>query len=252
MTIKREEALILQSRLIAFDTIEMVLKNTYISQIAQPGQFLHISVPNYSLRRPISIADIDRGAETITIIFKTIGEGTKKLARLSTGTKIDTLGPCGNGFDLHQEPGSTVLLIGGGVGVPPMHYLGKELSKLGVNVISVLGYQTEKSVFYEKEFSQFGKVYIVTNDGTYGEKGFVTNVFDQVGHFDCYHSCGPLPMLQAVTELLKDKKGSISLEERMGCGVGACFACVIPTDDVGGYRKICEDGPVFPAQEVKI
>lgn len=250
--IKKEELLILRSTVIALDTIELVLKNKYISQTAEPGQFLHISVSNQTLRRPISIADLDRKAETITIIFKIIGEGTRQLSLYPVGTKIDVLGPSGNGFDLDQKVGSTVLLIGGGVGVPPLHYLGKELVKQGVNIISILGYQTEESVFYENEFNQFGKTFIVTNDGTYGERGFVTDVLDQVDHFDCYYSCGPLPMLQAVTKNLVDYEGFISLEERMGCGVGACFACVIPTDENGGYRKICENGPVFPAQEVKL
>lgn len=250
--IKKEELIILRSTLIASDTIEMILKNTYISQTASPGQFLHINVPNYTLRRPISIANIDKVAETITIIFKVLGEGTKELAGLCVGTEIDALGPSGNGFDLNQRSGSTALLIGGGVGVPPLHYLGKKLSKEGVNVISILGYQTEESVFYEKEFSEFGQTHIVTNDGTYGEKGYVTDVLDQIENFDNYYSCGPLPMLQAVTQRLVDKKGFISLEERMGCGVGACFACVIPTNEHGGYQKICENGPVFPAQEVKL
>lgn len=250
--IKKEELLILRSTMIASDTIEMTLKNTYISQTAEPGQFLHISIPNQTLRRPISIANIDRETEIITIIFKILGEGTKQLGTYQAGMTIDVLGPSGNGFDMNNKPGSTVLLIGGGVGVPPLHYLGKELAKQGVNIISVLGYQTETSVFYEKEFSQFGQTYIVTNDGSYGELGFVTDILDQVGHFDRYYSCGPLPMLQAVTKRLADKVGFISLEERMGCGVGACFACVIPTDDHGGYQKICEDGPVFAAQEVRL
>lgn len=249
---KKEELLILGSTLIASDTIELVLKNNYISQTAEPGQFLHISIPNQTLRRPISIADIDRKTESITIIFKIIGEGTRQLSSYPVGTKIDALGPSGNGFMLDQKSGSTVLLIGGGVGVPPLHYLGKELAKRGVNIISILGYQTERNVFYEEEFSQFGRTFIVTNDGTYGERGFVTDVLDQVEHFDCYYSCGPLPMLQAVTRNLVDYEGFISLEERMGCGVGACFACVIPTDENGGYRKICENGPVFPAQEVTL
>lgn len=250
--IRKEELLILRSTLIASDTVEMVLKNKYISQLAEPGQFLHISVPHYTLRRPISIADINRDAHSITIIFKIIGAGTKQLATYPEGTTIDALGPSGNGFDLDQKEGSTVLLIGGGVGVPPLHYLGKELSKKGVKIISILGYQTKSNVFYESEFSQFSQTYIVTDDGSYGHKGFVTNVLDQMKDFDCYYSCGPLPMLQAVTKKLIDKTGFISLEERMGCGVGACFACVIPTDNGLGYQKICENGPVFKAQEVNI
>ena len=250
--IKREELLILRSTLIAIDTIEMVLKNKYISKVAIHGQFLHISVPNFTLRRPISIADIDREAQTVTIIFKIIGSGTKQLATYQPGMTLNALGPNGNGFEENNNQDSTVLLIGGGVGVPPLHFLGKSLVKKNVNVISILGYQTAKNVFYEREFQKFGKTYIVTNDGSYGEKGFVTDIIEQVGNFDHYYSCGPLPMLQAVTKKLAHKPGFISLEERMGCGVGACFACVIPIDDKGGYKKICLDGPVFSAQEVRI
>lgn len=250
--IKREKLLILSSTMIALDTVEMIFKNTYMSQTAIPGQFLHISVADHMLRRPISIANIDREAETITIIFKIIGTGTAQLANYQSGMMIDALGPSGNGFRTNQDKGSTVLLIGGGVGVPPLHYLGKTLAQKNVNVISILGFQTAKAVFYEKEFKQFSHTYIMTNDGTSGEMGFVTDILDCVDNFDCYYTCGPLPMLQAVIKKLAHKNGFISLEERMGCGVGACFACVIPTDDHGGYRKICQDGPVFKATEVQL
>lgn len=244
--------LILTSKIIALDTIEMKLRNAYISQTAVPGQFLHISIEGHMLRRPISIANTDQEAKTTTIIFKIIGTGTARLAQYQPGMVIDVLGPSGNGFNINQEEGSTVLLIGGGVGVPPLHYLGKELVRKNINVISVLGFQTARAVFYEKQFNQFSKTYITTNDGTTGEKGFVTDVFDYIEAFNCYYTCGPLPMLQAVTKQLSHKKGYISLEERMGCGVGACFACVIPTDDHGGYRKICQNGPVFHAKEVQL
>ena len=240
-----------KTTVIALDTVEMVLKNTYVSQNAVPGQFLHINVPGHTLRRPISIADVDRETETITILFKIIGTGTKQLSIYQPGMMINALGPSGNGFTLENEaPSSTVLLIGGGIGVPPLYYLGKTLAEQNVNIISVLGFQTAVNVFYEQAFKQFGETYIVTNDGTYGETGFVTDVLDKISDFDYYYSCGPLPMLQAIKGKLSLKPGSISLEERMGCGIGACMACVIPTDDTGGYKKICKDGPVFAAQEV--
>ena len=244
--------LILSSKLIALDTIEMKLRNTYISRTVVPGQFIHIHVAGHMLRRPISVANADPEGKTITIVFKIIGSGTAKLAEYQPGMMIDALGPSGNGFDLNQKEGSTVLLIGGGVGVPPLHYLGRTLACKNVNVISILGFQTDRAIFYEKQFNQFSTTYIVTNDGTSGSKGFVTDVFPDVGDFDCYYTCGPLPMLQAVTKQLSHKEGFISLEERMGCGVGACFACVIPTNDDGGYRKICQDGPVFDAKEVQL
>lgn len=249
---KKSDLLILKSTIIAKDTFEMVLENEDLSQLIEPGEFLHISVPNLTLRRPISVADIDRNRGTITIIFKVIGEGTRELSRIEKGETIDVLGPLGNGFNLNQAENSTVLLIGGGVGVPPLHYLGRVLADKNIKVKSILGYQTADSVFYEKEFSQFGETFITTDDGSYGHHGFVTDVIDQVGDFDCYYTCGPSPMLQAVKKKLIEKPGYVSLEECMGCGVGACFACVIKTDDQGGYKKICQDGPVFSAKEVEL
>lgn len=249
---KKRELLIQNSTMIAKDTYEMVLKNKELSQMIEPGQFLHISVPNYTLRRPISVADINVNLGTITIVFKVLGEGTEALAKIDIGEYIDVLGPLGKGFDLDQKENSTVLLIGGGVGVPPLHYLGRLLADKNITVKTILGYQTSDSVFYEDEFNKFSETYITTDDGSFGNKGFVTDIIDQVGEFDCYYSCGPLGMLQAVTKKLVDKKGFVSLEERMGCGVGACFACVIKTDDQGGYKKVCKDGPVFSAEEVNL
>lgn len=247
---RKENLMITSSRKIAHDTYEMKLQNDYMSQHAKPGQFLHISIDQFTLRRPISIADIDRKNAEMTIIFKVFGPGTEKLATYHPKMVLNALGPNGNGFPLKNQ--SKVLLIGGGVGIPPLHFLGKKLFKQNVEVISILGFQDKKSVFYEDEFNQFSKTHIMTNDGSYGEKGFVTDLLDQMDHFDQYYACGPLPMLQAVKSILSHKPGYLSLEERMGCGVGACFACVIPTDDHGGYQKICQDGPVFLAEEIKL
>lgn len=237
---------------IALETVEMVLENKYVSQTAVPGQFLHVSVSGHTLRRPISIADVNRDEQTITILFKMLGPGTRMLATYQPGMTINALGPSGNGFKLHNGAETTILLIGGGIGVPPLYYLGKTAARQGHKIISVLGFQTDESVFYEEKFKALGDTFIVTNDGTYGDEGFVTDVLHKIGAFDRYYSCGPVAMLQAVTANLKEKQGYISLEERMGCGVGACFACVIPTDDQGGYKKICKDGPVFSAQEVSL
>ncbi|WP_106497683.1 dihydroorotate dehydrogenase electron transfer subunit [Lentibacillus sp. Marseille-P4043] len=237
-------------REIALDTIEMTLKNSYVAKTARPGQFLHLLVEGHTLRRPISIADMDQAKGNVTILFKKLGNGTKQLASYKCGMRINVLGPNGNGFINNLSPGDTALLIGGGIGVPPLYNLGKELHSKGINVKAVLGFQTKELVFYEERFQEIGKTYVVTNNGSYGHQGFVTNVLDQIGDYDCYFSCGPIPMLQAVTKKLSNQPGYISLEERMGCGVGACFACVIPTDNEGGYKKICQDGPVFAANEV--
>jgi dihydroorotate dehydrogenase electron transfer subunit len=249
---KQEELKIIHSSEIALDTVEMVLKNKYISQTAHAGQFLHISVDNHTLRRPISIADINKEEETITILFKIAGSGTRHLAAYKPGMTVNALGPSGNGFTTDLKSGSTALLLGGGIGVPPLYYLGKTLRAQNVNVISILGFQSEANVFYEDKFNELGKSFIVTDDGSYGEKGFVTDVLNKVSTFDCYFSVGPVPMLQAITGRLKEKQGCISLEERMGCGVGTCLACVIPAKTQGGYKKICKDGPVFHAEEVSL
>ncbi|MEN1966947.1 dihydroorotate dehydrogenase electron transfer subunit [Lentibacillus sp. N15] len=235
---------------IALDTIEITFKNAYVAQTAKPGQFLHLQIDGYTLRRPISIAEIDREHDLITVLCKKFGEGTKKLGTYQTGMMMNAIGPNGNGFSFEDLSLKTALLVGGGIGVPPLYHLAKELKKNGIHVITVLGFQTKEHIFYEKKFAALGETYVVTDDGSYGKKGFVTTVLDQVGEFDHYFSCGPIPMLQAIREKLTHKPGSISLEERMGCGIGACFACVIPTDDAGGYKKICQDGPVFAAGEV--
>ncbi|MEK4801794.1 MULTISPECIES: dihydroorotate dehydrogenase electron transfer subunit [Oceanobacillus] len=248
--ISKQRMKIVSTNQIAKDTIEMVLKNSYISENAIPGQFIHILVEGHTLRRPISIADVDKDNETVTILFKKLGSGTEKLSESKAGDFLNVLGPSGNGFETSTEGIHTVLLIGGGIGVPPMYYLGKSLAKQNIHVISVLGFQSKEHVFYEEKFQQFSQTYVVTNDGSYGDKGFVTTVIPQVEQFDRYYSCGPLPMLKAITNELSEKEGFISLEERMGCGVGACFACVVPTNTEKGYKKICSDGPVFAAREV--
>ncbi|GAA0612848.1 dihydroorotate oxidase B electron transfer subunit [Virgibacillus siamensis] len=243
---------ILDVREIALDTVEMILENSYIAETAVPGQFLHISVDGHTLRRPISIASIDRKQHTITILFKKVGDGTEQLAAYQNGMSLSALGPSGNGFHYEASSLKTVLLIGGGIGVPPLYNLGTELIQQGINVISVLGFQSKDCVFYEDKFQELGRTIVVTDDGSYGQQGFVTDHLPDKALCDYYFTCGPIPMLRAVTNALHEKSGSISLEERMGCGVGACLACVIPADNADGYRKICKDGPVFGASEVMI
>src|SRR5699024_7044278 len=237
-------------REIALDTYEMKVKNEEVINQVKPGQFLHIQVPNFTLRRPISIADVEEDG-IITIIFKALGEGTTELSTYKQGDHLQAIAPCGNGFSIENKKDDTIVLVGGGVGVPPLHYLGKLLKRQNNKVITIIGFQTKESVFYEEEFRAFSdETIVVTDDGSYGEKGFVTDILKQIKDYDTYYSCGPFPMLKAVTQLVSGKEGFISLEERMGCGVGACFACVIPTNEENGYKKICQDGPVFPAQEV--
>lgn len=250
--IKKTKMVVIKSTIIAEQTVEMVLQNRLISNNARPGQFLHIFIQGHTLRRPISIADVDQEREMITILFKIVGSGTKQLAALVPGDVIDVIGPGGNGFPVAETEAETVLLIGGGIGVPPLYYLGKSLVKQKKVIKTILGFQTEKNVFYEQKFAKLGKTVVVTNDGSYGEKGYVTDVLEHVGHFDLYYTCGPQMMLQAIVNSCQNQRGYLSFEERMGCGVGACLACVIPTNDEQGYKKICSDGPVFAVEEVRL
>lgn len=251
--IKKEQMRIVSNNKIATETMEMVLENSYISEHAVPGQFIHITVVGHTLRRPISIASVDPKAGTVTILFKELGEGTRTLARYEAGMTLDALGPAGNGFPIDKISNTpTALLIGGGIGVPPVYFLAKTLKEQGVNVKAIIGFQSADFVFYEEKFKELGDTFVVTNDGSYGDKGFVTDVIAKAGDFDRYFSCGPSVMLQAVTNKITDKEGYLSFEERMGCGVGACFACVIPAENDKGYLKICQDGPVFAANEVTL
>lgn len=250
--IKKEKMKIVSMKIIAHQTIEMVLDSELISRTALPGQFLHIQVGSHTLRRPISIANNCLETSRITIVFKVNGQGTQELSTYQEGEMLDVIGPLGNGFPVELKDQPTVLLTGGGIGVPPLYYLGRTLQEKGVRIVSVLGFRQANDVFYKQQFSELGDLYVVTNDGSIGYKGVVTDVLDHITPFDTYYACGPKLMLKALTETITDKEGFISVEERMGCGVGACFACVLPTADGTGYKKICKDGPVFHAREVSL
>ncbi|WP_153462522.1 dihydroorotate dehydrogenase electron transfer subunit [Sediminibacillus terrae] len=254
------ELTVLANNKIAEQTIEMQLglasdKLVTEAEKFMPGQFLHVKVGEADtpmLRRPISIADMDSDGN-ITIIFKISGRGTDMLGKQSVGSQIDALLPCGTGYPVEELNLDTALLIGGGIGVPPLYYLGKTLASRGTRVISILGFQKEDQVFYKEKFMNLGETIIVTDDGSLGEKGFVTDYMSKhIAEFDCFFSCGPTPMLRAVTEKLSGRRGYISVEQRMGCGIGACYACVVPSKSETGFKKICKDGPVFAANEVNL
>nr|WP_232796224.1 dihydroorotate dehydrogenase electron transfer subunit [Staphylococcus canis] len=229
----------------------MKVAGPVVNQLKQPGQFVHIRVGEDSLhmlRRPISICEINPSEQSFTMLFRAEGAGTEKIAKLSKGDDIDIIAPLGNGFPVEKAQ-KKALLVGGGIGVPPLYELSKQLKARGIEVVHVLGFRSKKDVFYQSQFEALGETYIVTEDGTLGEKGFVTDVIDRLPvDYDIYYTCGPKPMLKALTQsyTLKDVPGYISLEERMGCGVGACFACVchVPDSDTD-YVKVCTDGPVF-------
>jgi dihydroorotate dehydrogenase electron transfer subunit len=256
--IKKEKCEIISQTEIATDIFELTVKAKLVSEIKAPGQFVHIRVANGwdpLLRRPISISSVDSLHGQFTMIYRKEGKGTLQLAEMEPGTMLDILGPLGNGFPVDEVVvGETALLVGGGIGIPPLYELSNRLVAKGVKVIHVLGFQTESAVFYEDEFLENGETYVTTVDGTYQLKGFVTDVIKDIS-FDCLYTCGPTPMLKAIEQAYSDKKVFLSLEERMGCGIGACFACVCrKADDPTGvaYKKVCSDGPVFRAGEVLI
>ncbi|WP_110112894.1 dihydroorotate dehydrogenase electron transfer subunit [Bacillus sp. CGMCC 1.16541] len=253
---KKEMMEVVQQKQLTHNVYELTLKGERVREMNEPGQFVHLRINNDylpTLRRPISIASIHQEENQFTMIYRAEGIGTKRLTEKTCGDFIDVLGPLGKGFPVDElKEGETALLVGGGIGVPPLYELSKRLTDRGIKVIHVLGFQSEKDVFYEEEFQTLGETYIATVDGTYGTKGFVTTVINQFNiQYDVLFSCGPTPMLKALQATYTEKPLFISLEERMGCGIGACFACVCRVDEgSNAYKKVCTDGPVFAAGEV--
>lgn len=216
------------------------------SAVTRPGGFVEISLDGLFLRRPISVCDFDEGR--LTLVYKIVGKGTEQMAGLQVGTKIDVLTGLGNGFDTTLCH-SHALLVGGGVGVPPLYRLTRNLIAEGKQVSVVLGFNTQAEIFYADEFRKVGaEVIVATADGSQGIKGFVTDAIRQTGiDFDYFYACGPLPMLKALSEAT-DKPGELSLEERMGCGFGICMGCSIQT--ASGAKRVCKEGPVFKKEDV--
>ena len=215
--------------------------------IRAPGQFVNIRVEGCYLRRPISVADWDDN--TLTLIYKVVGEGTKRLSRMGgPGAALDLLVGLGNGYDL-DCCGRAPVLIGGGVGVPPLYGLAKRLWQRGITPTVLLGFGSADEVFGEQEFRALGcPTMVVTADGSYGSKGFVTDLLREAGmRYDYFYTCGPEPMLRAVYDAC-GCDGQLSFEERMGCGFGACMGCSCKTKY--GAKRICKDGPVLKKEEV--
>ena len=227
---------------IAKSVYKMVLSGD-TSAITRPGQFINIKVPDKYLRRPISVCDFD--ADTVTVIYKVVGEGTKIMSEMEKGISLDVLTGLGNGFDAGKS-GNRPLLIGGGVGVPPLYNLAKKLKDEGKTVTVILGFNTSDEVFLKEEFEKIATVYLTTADGSEGQKGFVTDAMDGID-YDYIYTCGPQAMLRAVYDKAKTG-GQFSFEERMGCGFGACMGCSCKTKY--GAKRICKDGPVLEKEEI--
>lgn len=213
------------------------------SAITVPGQFVNIQLDGMYLRRPISVCDVQ--GDILTIVYKVVGKGTEAMSRMASG-KLDILTGLGNGYDLTLA-GEKPVLLGGGVGVPPMYLLARKLRQLGKEVSVILGFNTKDEIFYEEEFKALGcAVTVTTVDGSYGMKGFVTDALKTMDYTHFY-TCGPEPMLKAVYRA-SVTSGQMSFEERMGCGFGACMGCSCKT--LTGYKRICKDGPVMMKEEI--
>lgn len=214
------------------------------SAITKPGQFINIKLDGFFLRRPISVCDCENGK--LSIIYKVVGNGTKEMSELPVGAELDILSGLGNGYDTSKS-GDCPVLIGGGVGVPPMYLLCKKLVSEGKKATVILGFNSEKEVFGVDEFKATGaEVYVTTADGSVGTKGFVTDVLKNLD-YTYFYTCGPMPMFKAIENIAKTS-GQYSFEERMGCGFGACMGCTCKTKY--GNKRICKDGPVLEREEI--
>ena len=214
------------------------------SDITNCGQFVNILLDGLYLRRPISVCDCE--GDTLILVYKVVGKGTEQMSKMSAGECLDVLTGLGNGYDL-ADAGDHPLLLGGGVGVPPMYMLCKKLIAEGKRVSVILGFNKADEVFYEDEFKALGAdVTVCTADGSYGTKGFVTTPMAEMD-YSYFYTCGPEPMLKAIYKTASTS-GQFSFEERMGCGFGACMGCSCKT--VTGYKRICKDGPVLKKEEI--
>lgn len=229
---------------IAKDVYKMILSGD-TSDITKPGQFINIQLDGFYLRRPISVCDYDD--KTVTIIYKVVGKGTEVMAKMQSGEKLDVLTGLGNGFDT-SKTGDLPVLVGGGVGVPPMYNLAKVLIEEGKKPVAILGFNKAEEIFYKDEFEALGvKTYITTVDGSVGIKGFVTDALNEIDNYTYVCTCGPEPMLKALYNAC-NTSGQFSFEERMGCGFGACMGCSCKTKY--GNKRICKDGPILEKEEI--
>ena len=236
--------LIIKSNACIAPTVFKMVLSGDASDITAPGQFVNFKLDGLYLRRPISVCDYTDNE--LTVIYKVVGEGTEQMSKMQAGESILTLTGLGNGYDTTKS-GDAPLLLGGGVGIPPMYNLAKTLIAEGKKVKVVLGFNKAEEIFYEEEFKGLGcDVYVCTADGSYGIRGFVTTAMEKLD-YTYFYTCGPLPMFKAINKVAHGS-GQLSFEERMGCGFGACMGCSCKT--ITGYKRICKDGPVLEREEI--
>lgn len=233
---------IIENKKIAKDVYRMLLRGD-TSAIRNAGEFVNLKIDGFYLRRPISVCDVE--GDVLTLIYKVVGGGTEAMSAMEKGAELLVMTGLGNGYDL-EPAGDAPLLIGGGVGVPPMFLLAKRLMEQGKDVHVILGFNTADEVFYEEEFRALGcDVKVTTVDGSHGVKGFVTDALPE--EYSYFYTCGPMPMFRALFKATSTS-GQFSFEERMGCGFGACMGCSCKT--ITGYKRICKDGPVLKKEEI--
>ncbi|MBF0777804.1 dihydroorotate dehydrogenase electron transfer subunit [Streptococcus cuniculi] len=244
MTVVRQDCL-------APNIFSLVLKGEMVAEM-KSGQFVHLKVPDKSmvLRRPISISEIDVKKCEARLIYRVEGQGTDAFSKLQAGDEIDVMGPLGNGFPLaHVEANQTILIIGGGIGVPPLVELAKQAHQRGARVVSVIGFTDRQAVILEGELKRYGEVFVTTDNGTYGQKGYVSTVVDQLSQpFDAIYACGAPAMMTYVNQRFEHHPHAyLSLEARMACGMGACYACVVRPKGSKEHenQRVCKEGPVF-------
>lgn len=255
---KQENMILISNRQLTSDVHELILKGSLADATIEPGQFVNLLVPRADLilRRPISIASVDPQNHQLTLVIRAMGAGTAALCAVKPGDTIDVLGPLGHGFPLSfLKPGSTALVIGGGIGIPPLLELVKRLSFQQVKVTLVLGFQTQDAVFYLDSLKPYATLYIATDDGSLETQGTVETVIQtqlKGQSFDAVYACGPKGLNRMVIRRYASHPHAyVSLEERMACGIGACAACVCQkADDPYSNLKVCDDGPVFSTKEV--
>lgn len=255
----KEWCTVISQESVGTDIYSMWLQTEQIGKEAVPGQFVSLYSGDGSklLPRPISLCEIDREQGKLRIVYRVTGKntGTEEFSHLCAGDKIEVLGPLGNGFPLEEAEGKTVFLMGGGIGIPPMVETGKQMKG---NVITIAGYRDE--LFLTEEMEKNGKLYVATEDGSAGTKGNVMDAIRENGlKADVIFACGPAPMLRAIKAYAQEQQIPcwISMEERMACGIGACLACVCKSKEVDAHshvhnKRVCKDGPVFPASEVEL
>ena len=248
--IRLENMKVVSQKEIAPAIFELVLQGEMVEAM-KAGQFLHLRVPDdaHLLRRPISISSIDKANKQCHLIYRIEGSGTAIFSTLKAGDSLDVMGPQGNGFDLSDlEQHSRVLLVGGGIGVPPLLEVAKQLHERGVDVTTVLGFATKDAVILEDELAEFGQVFVTTDDGSYRTQGNVSVVIDEFDtEFDAIYSCGAPGMMKYINQTFYNHpRAYLSLESRMACGMGACYACVLKVPESETIsQRVCEDGPVF-------